>query len=396
LINKIKRLKVLFIIFFITLVILLILKFTGSNNDLVESNAKPFIVKTKKIALQELNPEYFFYGNIRAKSKIEVITKLPGKIIKVSPKVLSNSYFKKEEIIFELDSFNFQQELIEKEAKLKNLENELDSVNLIYLEVKQQQELSKKNYERKKKLFGDIVTRKNLEDAATNLSLNNAKVLDIDSKMQTLRANIDIAQTQVKLANRNLKDTKYKAPFNGKLSNSSIEVGAELISGKLLGEFINTKNLNVEFFIGENVYTEFNNLLDKEVRVIWKKSNFKDNYSAKVFYIDSTINKDRAGLNVRAKLESVDLSDPVKPGVFVEVMLKGNTVSNAFLVDENYIYEDKYVLTLENQTVLRKKIKIKGVIGDKIIVTGDNLNNKNLILTRINNISALQNVVSHK
>ncbi|MAJ24133.1 MAG: hypothetical protein CMP36_01335 [Rickettsiales bacterium] len=395
-INKIKRLKVLFIIFFITLVILLILKFTGSNNDLVESNAKPFIVKTKKIALQELNPEYFFYGNIRAKSKIEVITKLPGKIIKVSPKVLSNSYFKKEEIIFELDSFNFQQELIEKEAKLKNLENELDSVNLIYLEVKQQQELSKKNYERKKKLFGDIVTRKNLEDAATNLSLNNAKVLDIDSKMQTLRANIDIAQTQVKLANRNLKDTKYKAPFNGKLSNSSIEVGAELISGKLLGEFINTKNLNVEFFIGENVYTEFNNLLDKEVRVIWKKSNFKDNYSAKVFYIDSTINKDRAGLNVRAKLESVDLSDPVKPGVFVEVMLKGNTVSNAFLVDENYIYEDKYVLTLENQTVLRKKIKIKGVIGDKIIVTGDNLNNKNLILTRINNISALQNVVSHK
>ncbi len=395
-INKIKRLKALFIIFFITLVILLILKFTGSNNDLVESNAKPFIVKTKKIALQELNPEYFFYGNIRAKSKIEVITKLPGKIIKVSPKVLSNSYFKKEEIIFELDSFNFQQELIEKEAKLKNLENELDSVNLIYLEVKQQQELSKKNYERKKKLFGDIVTRKNLEDAATNLSLNNAKVLDIDSKMQTLRANIDIAQTQVKLANRNLKDTKYKAPFNGKLSNSSIEVGAELISGKLLGEFINTKNLNVEFFIGENVYTEFNNLLDKEVRVIWKKSNFKDNYSAKVFYIDSTINKDRAGLNVRAKLESVDLSDPVKPGVFVEVMLKGNTVSNAFLVDENYIYEDKYVLTLENQTVLRKKIKIKGVIGDKIIVTGDNLNNKNLILTRINNISALQNVVSHK
>ena len=395
-INKIKRVKALFIIFFITLVILLILKFTGSNNNLVESNAKPFIVKTKKIALQELNPEYFFYGNIRAKSKIEVIAKLPGKIIKISPKVLSNSYFKKEEIIFELDPFNFQQELIEKKSKLKNLENELESANLIYLEVKQQQELSKKNYDRKKQLLGDIVTRKNLEDAATDLSLNNAKVLDIDSKMKTLRANIDIARTQVKLAKRNLKDTKYKAPFNGKLSNSSIEVGAELISGKLLGEFINTKNLNVEFFIGENVYTEFNNLLDKEVRVIWKKSNFKNNYSAKVFYIDSTINKDRAGLNVRAKLESVDLSDPVKPGVFVEVMLKGNTVPNAFLVEENYIYEDKYVLTLENKTVLRKKIKIKGVIGDKIIVTGDNLNNKNLILTRINNISALQNVVSQQ
>ncbi len=395
-VNKIKSIRIFLIIFLITILILVLLRVTSNDKTLVNDNEKPFIVETKKIKLADLNPEYFFYGNIKSKSQIDILAKLSGKIIKVSPKVLTNSYFEKDEIIFELDSFKFGQELIEKEAKLKNLISELESTNLIYLEVKQQKELSKKNFERKKKLFGDIVTKKNLEDAETDLSLNNTRVLDIESKIKSLEANIDIAKTQVKIANRNFKDTRYKAPFNGKLSDSRIEVGAELAPGKFLGEFINTKNLNVEFFIGENIYSKLDNLLDKNVVVIWKKSNFKNNYYANVFYVDSAINKERAGLNIRAKLETISEEDPVKPGAFVEVMLEGNTIYDSFLVDENYIYEDSFILVLEGNSVKRIKVDVKGFIGDKVIVKGKNLSNRDLILTRINNISSLKNVVSKK
>ena len=69
---------------------------------------------------------------------------------------------------------------------------------MIFNEIEKQQILSKKNYDRKTQLVGDIVTKKNLEDAATELSINNAKVLDIKSNIQTILSNIKIAESQVK------------------------------------------------------------------------------------------------------------------------------------------------------------------------------------------------------
>ena len=56
-----------------------------------------------------------------------MISQLSGKIVKISPKVLSNEYFEKGEKIFELDSFNYKQELIKKKSELEELRNELNS-----------------------------------------------------------------------------------------------------------------------------------------------------------------------------------------------------------------------------------------------------------------------------
>ncbi len=392
--NKIPNVKGFLIIFFIAFFSLLILKITSKDKALQEDNIDSFLVKTEKIILKNHSPEYLFYGNIQAQNQVDVISKLSGKIVNVSPKVLSNDYFEEGEKIFELDPFNYQQELIKKKSELEELRNELQSKNLIFNEIKKQKTLSKKNYERKSKLVGDIVTKKNLEDAATELSINNAKVLDLESNIQTIISNIKIAETQVKLAKRNLRDTIYRAPFSGKLDNNLIEIGLELVAGKVLGKFMNTAALNVQFFVGENTYTHISNILGQDARVLWKKSNFKKNYLAKVFYIDSAINKERAGLNIKAKLEKISESDPIKPGVFVEVVIQGITIQKSFLVDENSIYEDTFIYVLENNSAVRKKINVEGFYKEKVIITGENLNNKNIILTRINNLNFFKKIIS--
>ena len=392
--NKIVNIKGFLVISLLTIILISILKFISNDKVLQEENTEVFLVETEKIILKNNKPEYIFYGNIIAQNQVDVISQLPGKIIKISPKILSNDYFEKGEKIFELDSFNFKQELIKKKSELEELRNELKSKNLIFSELEKQQILSKKNYDRKTQLVGDIVTKKNLEDAATELSINNAKVLDIKSNIQTILSNIKIAQSQVKQAQRNLTDTVYRAPFSGKLDNSFIEVGAEVSTGLILGKLLNTADLSVEFFVGESVYTHLSNILGKEAQVFWKKSNFKKNYSAKVFYIDSAINKDRAGLNIKAKLEEISENDPIKPGVFVEVVIQGLTIQESFLVDENSIYEDTFVYVLEGNKAVRTKINIEGFVKEKVIITGNKLNNKKIILTRINNLNLFKKITS--
>ena len=392
--NKILNIKGFLVISLVTIILVSTLNFISNDKILQEENTEVFLVETEKIMLKDNKPEYLFYGNIVAQNQVDVISKLSGKIIKVSPKVLSNDYFEKGEKIFELDTFNYKQELIKKKSELEELRNELKSKNLIFSELEKQQALSKKNYDRKAQLVGDIVTRKNLEDAATELSINNAKVLDIKSNIQTILSNIKIAESQVNVAQRNLTDTVYRAPFSGKLDNSSIEVGAEVSTGRILGKLLNTSDLSVQFFVGESIYTLISNILGKEAQVFWKKSNYKKNYSAKVFYIDSAINKERAGLNIKAKLEEISENDPIKPGVFVEVVIQGLTLQESFLVDENSIYEDTFIYVLEGNKALRTKVNVEGFAKEKVIITGKNLNNKKIILTRINNLNLFKKIIS--
>ena len=386
--------KGFFVILLVTIILISILKFTSNDKALQEENKEVLLVETEKIILKDHSPEYLFYGNVVAQNQVDVISQLTGKIINISPKVLSNKYFEKGEIIFELDPFNYKQELIKKKSELEELRNELKSKNLILSEVEKQKILSKKNYDRKTQLVGDIVTKKNLEDAAAELSINNAKVLDIKSNIQTILSNIRVAEAQVSLAKRNLKNTVYTAPFSGKLDNSVIEVGVEVSAGSILGKLLNTSDLNVQFFVGENTYTYLSNILGKDAQVLWQKSNFKKNYLAKIFYIDSAINKDRAGLNIKAKLEEISENDPIKPGVFVEVVIQGTTIQESFLVDENSIYEDTFIYVLEGNKAVRKKIIVEGFAKEKVIITGKKLKNKKIILTRINNLNFFKNINS--
>ncbi len=393
---NVKKIKGFALILVFTFLAILILKLTENNESLSNKENQPIPVKTEIITLSSLDPEYSFYGNVIGLNKIDIVSKLSGKIIKVSEKVFSSSEFKKGEVIFEIDSFKFLQELNEKKTKLKDLKNELQSSKLVYKEAETQLELNEKDFERKKKLYGDIITKKDLENALLNVSLSKSKLLTEKSKIKSLEARIDIAKTQIKVTQRNLKDTKYKAPYEGKVYNSLIEVGAELTSSKIIGSFINTKNLNVEFFVGENAYTKLGKTLEKDIDVIWQKSNFKNNYTARVFYIDSAINQDRSGLNMKAKLENIEENDPIRPGVFVKVKIKGKTIDNAYLISEEAIYDNQYVLILQNNVPIKRKINIMGFVEDKVIVTGELNEDEDVILTRLSNINVIKKLVSIK
>jgi RND family efflux transporter MFP subunit len=394
LITIFNKFKPVIFIFIITILVLYGLKFTKNSNTIAEKAIDQTKVETISIKLNTITPEYLFYGNVKSMNEVEIISKLKGKIIKVSPKVLNSSNFKKGEVVFQIDYFKFKKELLKHKSKLKELKNELENTNLIYKEVLKQLDLSEKDYSRKKKLYGDIVTKEALENSLLNLSLTKSKELDTKVKMQSIQTEIDIIKAQIEIEKRNYNDTKYKAPFDGKVSNSLIEIGTEVSTGKILGSFINTSMLNIEFFVGESIYANLGNVIGREIKILWKNSNYKSNYVGKVYNIDSTINKERSGLNIYAKLEDIESIDPIRPGVFVEVFIKSQAIDNAFLVNENSLYEDNYILVLKNGFPIKREIKIRGAIGNKLIITGRIFNDEELIITRLASFSKSKKLYS--
>ncbi len=63
-------------------------------------------------------------------------------------------------------------------------------------------------------------------------------------------------------------------------------------------------------------------------------------------------------------------------------------------MDENSIYEDTFIYVLEGNKAVRTKIKVEGFAKEKVIITGNKLNNKKIILTRINNLNLFKKITS--
>ena len=62
-----------------------------------------------------------------------------------------------------------------------------------------------------------------------------------------------------------------------------------------------------------------------------------------------------------ARLENISENDPIRPGVFIEVLFEGKAIKDALKVPENAVYEEKYVYALINNNAVRVEIKLKDI-----------------------------------
>ena len=387
------------IVLFILLFLIIILKLTQEKPAQKTQIEQSTPVHTKIVKLDDLKPQYIFYGHIVGTNEIDLIANLDGKIKKVSKKFFNSSTVSQDEILFELDSFEYERDVIEKTFILRDLEIDLEKTKFLMSESKKQLKIAKQDFDRKKKLLGNTVSKKAYDDSLIKLSKAKTNFSNEEFKINSINANITKAKAQLDVSKKNLKNTKYRAPFPGKIANNIIDVGSEVMRGMLLAKMVNTEILEVKFFVGETAFTELGNIKDikgKEIKVLWNKSKYRKIYYAYITKIDSIINQQAAGLNIYASLEKIDKGDPIRPGAFVEIKVEGKKIKDSFSVPEQAIYEESFIYILDGNKPKKLDIEIKGNTKDEIIVTGQLEDNDIIITTRLDNINQSNNLYSYK
>ena len=385
------------LVFIILILILVLLNFFKSDKVNFVEQQKKIPLKTKAIFPTSIKPEYLFFGRVVGKNEINIVSGLGGKIVYVSKKLFNSQEVLKKEVLFEIDSFNFEQDIVKKKSHLDELKIELDKTSLLLEEKKKQLNLAEEDLQRKKKLFGNTVSQKALDNSKLEVSKAKTEYSREEYKINSIKLNIKDAQANLKVARKNLYFTKYRAPFPGKVSENLIDLGSEIKSGEKLGKLINTSELEVKFFVGEGTFTELGSnkeLIGKKIKLKWKNSKFKKLYEGSITRIDSTISENSAGLNMYASIDNVSGEDPIRPGVFVQVLLAGNVIKQAIQVPENAIYEEKYIYILKDNKPIKLDVKVEGFIENDLILSGNFVNGSILILTRLDSFQSKNNYYS--
>ena len=317
LLHKYKMFVYPILVFFILFFLLLIFNlFKSSEVNFIEKEEK-IPIRTKIISPSSIKPEFSFFGRIIGKNEINIVSGLGGKVDFVSKKLFNSEEIKKGEILFTIDAFNYEQDIIRKSSYLEDLKIELEKTSLLLKESKKQFQLSQEDFQRKKKLFGNTVSQKALDDAELKVSKAKTEYSKLEFQLNSTKVNIKDAKANLNVAKKKLFFTKFRAPFPGKVSDNLIDLGSEIKSGEILAKLINTSELQVKFFVGEGSFAELSSkqeLIGRKIKVRWRKSKFKEFYEAEISRIDSTIKENSAGLNMYAKIKSISpLPLPIVP-----------------------------------------------------------------------------------
>jgi len=247
-----------------------------------------------------------------------------------------------------------------------------------YLELAEQLNYLKNEYERQKNLYNENITsEKNYLKAESSYKSNLAIYNGLRKKLQMLNIDpIHVEQGQLS------SSINLYAPINGYITKVNVSNGMFVSSANELVEIINTDHIHLEL-----------NVFEKDILKVKKeqKINFKvpeassENYLAKVHLVGTSIDENRI-IRVHGHIEDEESTNFIV-GMFVEASIIANSENRLALPNEAFskIGEHHFVLLLESKTEKDFKFKkVKVEVGSKNenyteVLNGNDLKDKDIL-----------------
>lgn len=187
------------------------------------------------IASQEsIRPAYIMAGKVEAVEKVDISTKISGRITEL--KVDVGSIVNKGDILLILDAKDKDALVNQAVANLSSAEANINSTSTVY-------ENAKLNHERTSRLFkAGAVSKQALEMA-------EAQKQTAEAQKQTAENQVVAAQSQLDLANANLADATIVAPVSGVVSAKNINAGELAVTGMTLLSLVNSDSLYINAYL---------------------------------------------------------------------------------------------------------------------------------------------------
>ena len=187
-----------------------------------ESEKPPLVVRTADAELKEQTVFATFQGEVRAKTNIQLVTQVSGKVTAVSNKFIEGGEFKAGETLLQIDDADYL-------VALKSAEASVASAK-VDLEVEQATAANRAKEWRD--LQGKPI------EQANPLLLNKPQI-------DRAKARLAAARAELAAAKLNYERTKISAPFNGRIMSKSAELGQFMARGASVGRVFATESMEV-------------------------------------------------------------------------------------------------------------------------------------------------------
>ena len=291
-------------------------------------------LKTRVIELQKENYQTTVQANgiIKAHNEIILTSQVSGRVIKIDPQFEDGAFFKKEAMLLELEEADFLTSVASAKA------------NLAQAEAAHAQEKARSEQ-----------ARLNWEDLGYDEEPNEL-VLRLPQLREAV-ARVNSAETLLAQAERNLKRSKIKAPFDGRVIQRSVGISQAISATTMLGRIFSVDYAEVRLPISS---TDMRNLElpenpgDEPLKITLTDALDDENsntWKAEIVRTEGTIDQNSLELFAIARIPDPfginSGASPLRIGQPVSAMIPGKVLENVIKIPRKAVRRLKMIYLID-------------------------------------------------
>jgi len=326
---------------------------------------KPPLVRVRTIAKQEKVLKVSTYGTVRSGTEIMLSPQVSGRVISVFPALQAGGAFEKDEVLFEIDPLDY-------ETAVTNTKVQVAQAKLRLVMEKAESRIVCREWESMGQGEASSLVRRELQLVEVEASLNAAKAA-------------------LEQAERNLRRTKVRAPFAGRVKEKMIDVGQLVSAGTPVASIYATDYAEIRLPLSLDEFNYLDLPLDYHEKIhsipppeVLLKGNIgeEDPWSGHLVRTEAQVDAKSRMIYVVARVKDPYAggeNPPLVIGLFVQAEITGQELKDVFVLPRSVIRGKNEILIVDKENRLhRRTVDIYRAEREEVIIrsglkTGDRI-----------------------
>jgi RND family efflux transporter MFP subunit len=353
------------------------------------------LVEVMPVKAQQVSLYVEAYGTVRPRESLRLVAEVRGQIVDIDPSFEEGSFIRRGTTLIRIDPRNYQLavnrrkvQIKQVEAEIKRLQQEVVNFEARIKIAESDVTLAKNEYSRLKQLIDrKVIAQSQLDktEQAYLASLARLQTLEnqlalTDPQYEQLIAQRDMNRVLLQEAKLDLERTGIMAPFDGWALEKAVEKRQHVNAGQYLGKIYNAGELEIEVRIPVKDFKWLPDSMDKnpsaDADIIFTSGETQYIWKGRVTRIKAQMEEKTRTLPVIVEVDetltvaTTDGSLRLRPGMFVNVKIKGSEINPAYVLPRYVVYPENVVYTVQEDRIIIKPVNILRSYKETVIIDG--------------------------
>ncbi len=305
------------------------------------------LVDVIEAEMRSLNFVVTSQGSVRPRTETTLVAEVSGKVVSVSPNFVAGGFFRKGDMLLQIDPSDYRTALKRAEAALASMQARL-------AEETARSEQAQKDW-------------RNLDRRGEPSALVLRK-----PQLQGAVANVSAAEADVQKARRDLQRTRISVPYDGLLRQKSVDIGQYVTLGTRLGVSfaIDTAEVRLPLSMDDIAFLKLPSATNNEpvpfppTTLISTEAGKVRSWQAEIIRTEGVVDESSRVIYAVARIVDpygvlgTSTQDELKVGTFVSAQIQGIAVDNVIVLPRYTLQSDNTILVANED----RELEIRPVI----------------------------------
>jgi len=361
-----------------------------------------YTVETAIAQRADNRPDIRLYGQVDTGRNVDLRTVVSGDVVEIHPDLVAGRRVGKDTVLLRVDPFAYEGALVEARANLASARAAVAEIDARLASEREQLEaadaqlqLGRADLDRAMSLAGSgALTDKEVDarrlilsqrEQASSQRRNNILIAEAQRTQQ--EANAERLEWKLREAERKLEDTALTAPFDGIISDETVETGRSVNANEVVASIYDDTALDVRFTLTNAQYgrmaTDADPLVGRQAQLGWSVGGIDYTWPATIDRIGARVAAERGGVEVIARIGEAANPVQLRPGAFVSLVVPDRIWPQTFRLPETAVRNSDHVFVVVDGKLERRDVRLIAWDGEDAILDGDLKHGDKVLVTRL-------------